>query len=761
MASLRSHFPWLPHSLRWQFLLAILVLTLLILAGGITSAYALRTAAITTRQLTEERLVQMQMAQDLLQHTLLIERESFHLAEATSLATMQDSYADIVRLLSELDELVDHLAEDSGDSSLLDLHQASQLFRNTANIAAQLQENELIVKGKRDRTASPTTPTKQRYFHELHDQAETLLTASRFQSEHFTSRYRDAIQQLDKLTQRNTRWVTILLALSLIVAGLVARWFLGWHVLGRLQQVSQDLRLGDNGKPGDQQSTNGGTDEIDEMAHAVALFREDRRQLGQRTKELLQARDAAEQANKAKSIFLANMSHELRTPLNAILGFSSLMRRAPDMPESQCENLDIINHSGEHLLKLINDVLEMAKIEAGHRQLVMTVFDLGAMVLDVVEMMRLRAREKGLQLILDQSSEFPRYIKGDEARLRQILLNLVSNAVKYTEEGGATIRLGTGSTQYHLVIEIEDSGPGISAEDQARLFQPFVQLEAGATRQQEGTGLGLVITREFIKMMGGKLTLESSVGKGSLFRVELPLEPASEAEIEMLHGQIRGRVTGVAPGQRIYRVLIAEDQRENLLLLERLMGNIGVATKHAENGEECVRIFNDWLPDLIWMDWRMPVMDGVEATRRIRNLPGGEKVKIVAVTASAFEEQHQYIIEAGVDDLVRKPYRADEIYDCMARQLNVKFLYDTDSSVTPPEIATEVELAAKLAELPDDLRLELQQALESLEYKRINTVIGKIRESDAELAAALLQHTGNFDYPAILNALGGNGDRNK
>ena len=251
---------------------------------------------------------------------------------------------------------------------------------------------------------------------------------------------------------------------------------------------------------------------IEGLKHRTAQLRE-------RTAELLLARDAAEAANKAKSMFLANMSHELRTPLNAILGFSSLMRREPDVSPSQQETLDIINRSGEYLLALINDVLEMAKIEAGRLQLDVAPFDLGAMVRDAADMMRLRAEEKGLRLQLDQSSAFPRYIKGDEARLHQILVNLVGNAVKFTRHGGVIIRLGLRDNGQHLLMEVEDTGIGIKPEDQKRLFQPFVQL--GEPGSRKGTGLGLVITRQFVELMGGSIGVESTPGKGSIFRVEI------------------------------------------------------------------------------------------------------------------------------------------------------------------------------------------------------------------------------------------------
>ncbi|MDD1620945.1 MAG: PAS domain S-box protein, partial [Methylococcaceae bacterium] len=307
----------------------------------------------------------------------------------------------------------------------------------------------------------------------------------------------------------------------------------------------------------------------------------------QRTNELLVMRDAADAANKAKSVFLANMSHELRTPLNAILGFSSMMRRDPLLTDSQSENLNIINRSGEHLLSLINDVLEMAKIEAGHLQLEITAFDLDALVREVTEMMQIRAKEKGLQLLLNQSSESPPYIRSDEARIRQILINLINNAVKFTEQGGVTVRLGVkNNARHHLLLEVEDTGPGIAPEDQSRLFEPFVQLneEAGT---QRGTGLGLTITRQFVQMMGGHIEVESTPGKGSLFMVELPVELASPADTLGPETGKSGEVAGLAPGQPRYKIMIVEDQRENQLLLSQLMTSIGLEVRIVENGKQC------------------------------------------------------------------------------------------------------------------------------------------------------------------------------
>ena len=460
----------------------------------------------------------------------------------------------------------------------------------------------------------------------------------------------------------------------------------------------------------------------------------------------IKAQQQAEAANRAKSVFLSTMSHELRTPLNAILGFSALMRSEPGITEGQRRNLDIINRSGEHLLSLINDVLDMAKIEAGRIVLEIRPFDLGALVREVTDMLGARAKEKGLQLLLDQSSEFPRLIKGDEGKLRQVIVNLVGNAIKYTNRGGVTLRLGVQPDSEALLIEVEDSGVGINNADQARIFEPFVQVGKSAT--QKGTGLGLAIVREYVELMGGSIGVESTPDKGSLFRVNVPVQRVAQEEARFPEAA-KGRVIALAPDQPAYRILIVEDQEENWLLLQRLLESAGFTVMVARNGAEGVALFQTFHPHFIWMDRRMPVMDGLEATQRIRTLEGGNEVKIAAVTASAFSEQREEMLAAGMDDFVRKPYQPAEIFDCMAKHLGARYVYEQAAAAeTVAALSPEA-----LARLPEALRRELAEGLLVGNVERLEQIMLRIEQQDGEIASMLAPHLRNFTYLPILNAL--------
>jgi signal transduction histidine kinase/DNA-binding response OmpR family regulator len=466
-----------------------------------------------------------------------------------------------------------------------------------------------------------------------------------------------------------------------------------------------------------------------------------------------EAQERAEAANRAKSVFLANMSHELRTPLNAILGFSSLMQNDPGISDKQRKNLEIINKSGEHLLGLINDVLDMAKIEAGGIAVEIAPFDLGEMVRDIIDLMREKAQEKGLQLVLDQTSEFPRYIRGDAAKLRQVLINLIGNAIKFTTEGSVTLSLTTKPAEnphnLRIVFKVKDTGIGISIEDQERIFDPFVQVSS--VTYQKGTGLGLTITRKFIDLMEGKISVTSSPGKGSVFSVEIPVTKAVESEIKTA-GISSMQNALLVPGQPECRVLVVEDQMENWLLLQQMLEGAGLPVRVADNGAEGVRMFLEWQPRVIFMDIRMPVMDGLEATKRIRSLDGGRGVTIVALTASVFKEERDNVMAAGMDDFIRKPYRPGEIFSCLTRHAGVKFI----TEMVPAEVADKPAQSLQkesIAALPQELQIELQDALVSLDTQQIATVISKISLKDPVLGGVLARHVDSFEYTLIREAV--------
>jgi signal transduction histidine kinase/ActR/RegA family two-component response regulator len=470
----------------------------------------------------------------------------------------------------------------------------------------------------------------------------------------------------------------------------------------------------------------------------------------QRTADLVIARDQALAASRAKSAFLANMSHELRTPLNSILGFSNLLRDGRASVQ-QRHDLDIINRSGEHLLGLINDVLDVAKVEAGRSKLEATPCDLGRLIEDVKDMVEPRALQKGLMLRVERPPA-PLFVRVDQSRLRQVLLNLLNNAVKFTDRGSVTLRMNATSAidtgEVLLTFEVEDTGEGIAAGDQAAIFEAFVQ--ASAAKRQEGAGLGLTISRQIIELMGGSIQLESVHGQGSLFRTEIKVERAQESEVK--RGPNLERVTALAEGQPEYRILIVEDQEENWMVLERLLANAGFRVRVARNGAQGVKEFRAWRPQFIWMDLRMPVMDGVEATRLIRACEGGHEVKIAALTASGYASERSQILAGGMDDYVRKPYRPAEIFECMARHLGLRYQVSEGAAKSDGERLGELN-ADDLCALPDELRRELRDALIMLNPVGISTAIERISRENGALGSILARYSGRTAYSAIFDAM--------
>ena len=468
------------------------------------------------------------------------------------------------------------------------------------------------------------------------------------------------------------------------------------------------------------------------------------RQVADRTLELKAAKESAEGANRAKSVFLSHMSHELRTPLNAILGFTNLLRE-DGVTEKQRGDLDIIHRSGEHLLGLIDDVLDVAKIEVGRTTVEVSPCDLRRLVRDVTDMIRPRAAEKNLELQIAQSADFPQFVATDAKKLSQMLINLLGNAIKYTERGNVTLRMDarSASAPDHVLLcfEVQDTGVGVAREDQERIFEAFVQV--GDSLRQKGTGLGLAITRQFAIMLGGSIRVTSAPGSGSLFHLEIPAKCVEQFDAD---SNLREREYVLAAGQPDYRVLVVDDAPENRDLLQRLLEKAGFQVRVAEGGAEAVETFKSWRPQFIWMDLRMPGVDGPEATRRIRALDGGQKVKIVAVTASEDTNQPPQ----GMDDLVGKPYRTNEIFDCMTRHLSVRYRSD---DAEPSGEAPTILRAEALATLPVDLRGELMNAVLALNINQITAVVRRISEVDPALGAALTFHAERFAFTQVLEAL--------
>ena len=543
-------------------------------------------------------------------------------------------------------------------------------------------------------------------------------------------------------------------------------------------------------------------------------------QIDERTEQLQQAALAAEAANKAKSTFLANMSHELRTPLNSILGFAQIMEPSPNLTVENRENLRIIHRSGEYLLTLINQALDLSKIEAGRMMIDPKNFDLYRLLDDLQDMFQLRAKSQELQLLFEREAEVPQYVRTDDVKLRQVLINILSNAIKFTQSGAVVLRVrklensgvvdlldsptvvfdtttsirdfsiissdyatvelreeAEDSTRFQVIFlqfEIEDTGVGIAAEELGNVFNAFVQTASGQ-KTQKGTGLGLTISRQFVRLMGGEIVVESQLELGTTFKFEIPVGAAYAADVPA--GPINREVIGLEPNQPCYRILIVDDREDNRQLLVKMLSPLGFGLQQATNGREAIEIWENWQPHLILMDVRMPVMDGYEATQQIKariqqreqeqqengemsiSHPDSPIPKIVALTASTIEGRRSFALLVGCDDFISKPFRKTEIFDTLNKHLGVRYLYSnsTDfisigdrSNLSDP---TPNAVLAYLPQLPAEWVENMKQVIRNADFDLIARTIEEIRDAHPEFAEILQGHLNNFDYQKILNLI--------
>ena len=489
-------------------------------------------------------------------------------------------------------------------------------------------------------------------------------------------------------------------------------------------------------------------DEKGEILHIIEL-KEDITEQKQLEEALWKAKEAAEAANRAKSTFLANMSHEIRTPMNAILGFTQLMLRDPSTNQQQKERLNIINRSGGHLLALINDILEISKIEAGHIKVNLAMLDLHALLNDLEVMFKVRTDSKDLRLLFELADDLPRYIVTDEGKLRQILINLIGNAVKFTQEGGIAVRVKSEQNtegKLNLMVEIEDSGPGIAKEDMSKLFKTFEQTASGL--KEGGSGLGLAISRQFVRLIGGKISVKSELSKGSCFFMTLEIQKSDVSEIK--ESLIQRRVTGIQPGQETYRILIVDDKIDNIQYLKEILSPIGFEIKEAFDGIQAISFFEQWHPQLILMDMRMPVMNGDEATKRIKATEGPLPY-IIIVTATAFDEDIKEIMASGADEYIKKPFKENEIFEAIEKALGVKYVYSKDESLTKE---TQDRLKAQdLVVLPDERIRQMKESIINAQLDRLLDLIDESTELSPQITAQLRTMANEFQYDTLLKLL--------
>lgn len=487
------------------------------------------------------------------------------------------------------------------------------------------------------------------------------------------------------------------------------------------------------------------TIQIDGKWNSIGILRDITEQKKTET-ALVKAKQESEAANKAKSLFLSNMSHEIRTPLNAIIGFSQLMNRDKQLTDVQKEYNNSIIRAGEHLLELINEILELSKIEAGRVVLNPTNIDLHALFNDIYMLFKEREQLKHLQLIFENSDDLPQFVIVDEGKLRQLFVNIIGNAMKFTDEGGIAVRTRVDKIDQdrsYLIVEVQDSGPGIPKEEIGRLFRHFEQTSSGV-KKGSGTGLGLALSRELALLMGGDITVSSQVGVGSIFTFKVEIKNGKEEDIDKSNTK---RVICIDKSEKTYRILVVDDKKENLQVAVDLLKLVGFETFEAVDGEDAIEKFKVCDPHLILMDMRMPVMDGYEATSRIKSMEKGKQTPIVALTASTFEEERSRIKALDMQGYIRKPFRESDLFNTIGKILNIKYIYEDDIILLNEDSNKEKEQTDDNdIKLPESLVSDMLDAISVADLDQLIKLIGTIEQDNPHFARQLMVLAKNYDY---------------
>lgn len=466
-------------------------------------------------------------------------------------------------------------------------------------------------------------------------------------------------------------------------------------------------------------------------------------------KELIAAKEKAEAANDAKSNFIANISHELRTPMNAILGFSNMIAKDGNLTPEQQKSLSIINSAGTHLLAMINEILDLSRIESGEMGVDYETFELTTLLDEIRALMQVKAKEKNLRCNLVQENKIPAYIRSDKNKMRQVLTNLIGNAIKFTEEGvigiSVTFVENKESSGGDLRIDISDTGCGIKASMLEKVFEPFVQ---DSVSKDGGTGLGLSISKKIVLLLGGSISVESTEGKGSVFHLQIPIEKAGP--MSTAHLEVSRRVIGLQPGQREFKVLVVDDTPTNRILSASLLRRAGFNVEEAINGSEAVELFGFWKPDLILMDVRMPGMNGYEAMDAIRSLPGGERVKIILLSAHVLQEEYEERSHRRSDGFLGKPFELAQLLEMIGNLLGVRYAYKEESAGESADPRLE---STSMEEIPEPFKAAIRDAALKGNGKALKKAIEAIEEEFGPVAEYLKRLSAKYDFDAVVALL--------